>query len=82
MNEMDTLTRVAFILTIPGQPRIFMVTMNDIDTLTMAAFILTIPGQPRIIMGYSDRHGYSDKGCFHIDDNHGWSRVVTGMIWL
>ena len=40
---MDTLTDIALLLTIPGQPRIVMVTVTDMDTLTEVALLLSIP---------------------------------------
>ena len=50
-TSMDTLTEVAFILTIPGQPRIVMATVTDMNTLTRVAFVLTIHGQPWMVTG-------------------------------
>ena len=43
VTDMDTLTKVAFVLTIPGQP------VSGMDTLTRVAFILMIHGQPWMI---------------------------------
>ena len=49
VTNMDTLTEVAFVLTIPGQPRIVMVTVTGMDTLTEVAFVLMIHGQPWMV---------------------------------